>query len=265
MTRINTFSLEAMQALKKDHDRLAREVSAIKQNLINNTDSGSTVNHKLSWVWIKNTTSLDLDQYDVVDLTGPVFAPNDQEGDIKFKTQKLFKIDTPQNGPAPTEPDGVSTLRKHAVTQRRIPANTYGPAAISGVTHCLVNLNEVWHRRAMVTPGLTISLQSHPSGFAEIIWIWDRESTGLYWAMVDLGPRVEMRLKATTTQCINPGAEGFVQIWDGHTITNQVVLAHLDWMHCDQRISSGKQLLIEWNDVDQEWWIPNAECEVCPD
>lgn len=54
---------------------------------------------------------------------------------------------------------------------------------------------------------------------------------------------------------------GTVSLWDASSDTTDNVTAHLDWMHGDANISSGKEVLIAWFPLEGLWRIIGAECE----
>lgn len=45
----------------------------------------------------------------------------------------------------------------------------------------------------------------------------------------------------------------------------ETVVAHLDWMHNDEDISSDTQILIAWFDDEKRWVVIGAECEIPPE
>lgn len=61
-------------------------------------------------------------------------------------------------------------------------------------------------------------------------------------------------------------SSGTVSIWkrngSGTLVdTTENVTAHLDWMHGDENVSSGKEVLVAWFQDEGIWRIIGAECE----
>ena len=75
-------------------------------------------------------------------------------------------------------------------------------------------------------------------------------------------PQLKPPLKAVVGgDDIKAGESGDVAIWKRGGETERTVEAHLNWMHGDQQISAGKQVVIQWFADEAKWIILHAECE----
>ncbi len=56
---------------------------------------------------------------------------------------------------------------------------------------------------------------------------------------------------------------GTISIWNGDPLADSGdnETAHLDWMHGDEQVSAGKEVLIAWFADESKWRIIGAECE----
>ena len=67
--------------------------------------------------------------------------------------------------------------------------------------------------------------------------------------------------KAKSMVEIKPGSSGSAEIFEGGRPTGSRVDAWLNWMHNNEPISSGKEMLIKWFPDEGKWVIIGAECE----
>lgn len=67
--------------------------------------------------------------------------------------------------------------------------------------------------------------------------------------------------KGKTDETIEPDQSGVVSIFEEGGDTGDNVTAHLDWAHSDERVSTGKEVFLQfWHDEDQ-WGIIGKACE----
>ncbi len=136
-----------------------------------------------------------------------------------------------------------------------------GLVAVSGVVQAqvVVPSNGTWIEFADVTDA-AYTLTARPEGTARILW---RESgTGTKWATVLLGCSAGGReLKAVADEAIVADASGTVSIWHAGADTSFNLEAELNWMHGDEDISTGKELIIRYFADEAAWVVVHAECE----
>lgn len=121
---------------------------------------------------IQNGTGSAVSQYGILKLNGMVVTPTDNE--VGFLQKQVFDTTTP------------TADCDFCVTQRAIPAGQFGPALISGVTVCTIQVSDASHTHA-VAGTVTTKLDSATSGPAEILW--KESGTGEKKAMIRIGNR----------------------------------------------------------------------------
>jgi len=123
-------------------------------------------------VLIKNNSGYDRSQYDILGISGVVFAATDDG----FKQRIVLTGVTPATG---------SHEGKFAVLAEPINDGEIGPAILDGTTICQVNITDATHKYADIANGDAAKLVSAKSGPVQIIWI--ESGTGTKWAVVRIG------------------------------------------------------------------------------
>jgi len=78
------------------------------------------------------------------------------------------------------------------------------------------------------------------------------------WAFIDASSAPRGIMKATSNGIIDVGAGGGPATLKE---SSEVITAYLNWMHNDEAISAGKQILVQWFGEEEKWVIIGAECE----
>jgi len=125
-------------------------------------------------VLIKNNSGYDRSQYDILGISGVVFAATDDG----FKQRIVLTGVTP----AADSHEG-----KFAVLAEPIGDGDIGPAIVDGMTICQVDITDTTHEYADIADGDAAQLTSAKSGPVQILWI--ESGTGTKWAVVRIGPK----------------------------------------------------------------------------
>ena len=125
-------------------------------------------------VLIKNDSGADRSQYEILGISGVVFAATDDG----FKQRIVLTGETP----AADSHEG-----KFAVLAEPIGDGDIGPAIVDGTTICQINITDADHEYADIADGDAAKLVSAKSGPVQIIWI--ESGTGTKWAVVRIGPK----------------------------------------------------------------------------
>jgi hypothetical protein len=116
-----------------------------------------------------------------------------------------------------------------------------------------------WCMRADYEQGIH-TLSICPQGAARVLWKDEGPGDDI-WALIHLGDPEQIEYLATATSTIEAGGNGSCELrWAGAD-TGSEVQCELDWMHGDQDISDGKQIVVKWFPDDQFWRVMQAECE----
>ena len=125
-------------------------------------------------VLIKNDSGADRSQYEILGISGVVFAATDDG----FKQRIVLTGETP----AADSHEG-----KFAVLAEPIGDGDIGPAIVYGTTICQVDISDTSHEYADIADGDATKLASAKSGPVQILWI--ESGTGVKWAVVRIGPK----------------------------------------------------------------------------
>ena len=201
-----------------------------------------------------------LERREATGLVNPSITPTD--GAQSFRTRRLFAQDTPVSGAF-----GLSTQLSGV--------NAYTPIVTGGIVDCklFVPTNGDWIPWADVDPADATRLRSTPSGSAQILWK-DAGTNAVVDAIVRLGnPGYREYPAKVALGAIQPGSFGNAYFWQsvGGVMTdtqyligegqNENARVYLDWMHGDQAISDGKEVLIGYFPSEGIWRVVAAECE----
>jgi len=155
-------------------------------------------------VLIKNNSGYDRSRYDILGVSGVVFAATDDG----FKQRIVLTGVTPAAG---------SHEGKFAVLAEPIGDGDIGPAIVDGVTICQVNITDASHEYADIANGDAAKLVSAKSGPVQIIWI--ESGTGTKWAVVRIGPKLPApegfwaQLTGSSADGTNRWSYSFVEVY----------------------------------------------------
>jgi len=125
-------------------------------------------------ILIKNNSGADRSQYEVLGISGIVFAATDDG----FKQRIVLTGVTPATG---------SHEGKFAVLAEPIGDGDIGPAVVDGTTICQINITDASHEYADIADGDVAQLASAKSGPVQVLWI--ESGTGTKWAVVRIGAK----------------------------------------------------------------------------
>lgn len=130
--------------------------------------------------------------------------------------------------------------------------------AHSGIVRAAYNtgtpaVGEIWG------PKSTWTLQAAGDPALEIYGEINAADDIVYGSMTFQSPTVLGKADAAITK----DASGTVSIWAGSTLadTTENITAHLIWMHGDENISLGKEVMCQWFPQMGKWIIVGADCE----
>lgn len=142
-------------------------------------------------VLLRNDSGGDLDRFAIVTLSGVAISP--AENLNEFQAAPIFTATAPVAG-SPV-----------AVLQEPIADGKYGQAMVSGVTPCLVTVNDAGHQYCEATAGVTDALSSVALGSIRILWSDAGSGSGSgsgsgaenQWSVVALGPAAALGVDTT--------------------------------------------------------------------
>lgn len=137
-----------------------------------------------------------------------------------------------------------------------IPSGELGIAISGGIAYCQVNVTHESHSRADVVAGG--GLESGFSGSAEITH--KPSGTGTLDCVVRFHVLDQAEVKGVVDADIAVDGSGVVSVWRGSD-TGSNITAHLNWMHGNEKVSAGKQVIASWFSDEMKWIITHAECE----
>lgn len=195
-------------------------------------------------VKVKNASGADVDRFGVLEVTGVVFTPTDNEDE--FKNNFALTGGTPS-----------TNLENFVVLLEPIPDGKFGRAIISGVTPVKIDVVDADHQFARAKSASAAELESG-RGPARIIW--KESGTGSKWSLVRLGDSGTEFVLCKPQADIAAGGSGLCVVWQNATTptTETISLVH-DWMGSDTKISMGKRVIaVNFGGV----WRPlAADCE----
>ncbi len=199
-------------------------------------------------VEVKNKSGVNLVRFAPARISGVVLDPT--AGGValtQFKDGPAFEINKQTCG----EPI--------VVVQQYLKPDKYGSAVLYGVTPVTVNVIDVDHIAVAPIDDDVTKFKSAPSGVGRILAPLPT-GTGEQLLAVMMGP-VQKRFQATANEAITAGGSGKVTIYLGGSASDMDdETAYLDWMHNDEDIESGQELIVEWFDDRCELVIVDAEC-----
>lgn len=203
--------------------------------------------------WLKNETGNDIEMHQ------PVYV------DDSMVTPELARdfVDCEE---MPLSASSGSEHPNYVVALAPIPIGDVGPAAIGGNICCKIEIRAAWDwcKRVGFDPNVTTErLAVIPNGDAQLLWYDDTVLAGAALAWVRLGPPQYIQVIGKASGAINYGSSGTVRVWEGAVDrgTGADITAYLDWMHSSTNISSGKEVLCQWNPYENKWRVIGAECE----
>ena len=204
-------------------------------------------------VRIKNGTSTDIPIFSPVVLGDPITLSAPAQTDASYRECLCYEA----------EETNTST-KIMGITQQPVPYDAYGSGqngvgeiVVSGITNATINVTDADHRYARCT-STPFELEScHDRTSVEILY---SEVGTAKLCKVHLKPQVQTLAVGKTTEEINAGSNGTVEIYRDGAATGEEVTAELDWM-TSQKISNGKEVLINYFYDEFLWRIIGAECE----
>lgn len=204
-------------------------------------------------VYAQNTTSTDVPIYSPVVLGDPVALLAVAQTDAAYENCMCYEV---LETNASTKIVGIS--------QQPIEYDAHGSGTgairevvVDGITNATINVTDVNHKYAKCT-STPYELEScHERTSVEIIF---SEVGTAKLCKVHLKPQVQTLAVGKTTQQINGGGNGTVEIYRDGAATGEEVTAELDWM-TSEKISTGKEVLLNYFYDEFIWRIIGAECE----
>lgn len=200
-------------------------------------------------VMVRNDSGAAVDALSILSLGDPIVTPTDNE--TEFTTRAGFSGDTPAS----------TDFGNFCVTAESIPSGEIGLAWISGIVPVQCQFDYASFPRCDIDAGTDNKLLANFHGSAEVVWKEAGTGTSL-WAAVKLGQHANVRVSGKASGAIVYNSYGAVTVYNKGTSTGQnLETVYLDWMHGDESVSSGKEVIAEWFAFEKRWRITNAECE----
>lgn len=197
----------------------------------------------------------DTNTVDVKNLTGGALVVGNvvQLGSLLLGTNSFDGAHFWLQGNTPSAP----ATARYAIVAQPMASNAIDEAFISGCCLCKVNVGDTDHTHAYPVASATV-LTSGYWGPVEILS--PLSSTGEQLVYGRLISMTGTRLKAVADAAITYDSSGTVSVWREGSDTGENLTAHLNWMHGDENIDSGSELLIEWFADEGKWIIVGADC-----
>jgi hypothetical protein len=128
---------------------------------------------ELDTIRLRNDSGEDLDAFRVLGLDEPLFTPEDDEDDFKFRWRMKGVM-----------PERAAHYRRFAVLLEPAPEDAIVEAAVDGVVCTLLDVVDEHHTHADVVDDETL-LRTDVCGGAKILW--KEDGVGEKWALVQLG------------------------------------------------------------------------------
>lgn len=193
-------------------------------------------------VMVVNTLGSGYDAGSVIVIGQPSFAP---------------ASDAYESYVFASSPGTATDSGRWGVVPYPIPNGEMGIAISGGIAYCQVNVTHASHDRADLSSGG--GLESGFSGSAQIIY--KPGGTGLLDCVIRFHVSDQTEVKGVADANIAKDTSGTVSVWRNGADTTANITAHLNWMHSDQQVSLGKQVIARWFGDEQKWVITHAECE----
>ncbi len=161
-----------------------------------------------------------------------------------------------------TVPVTTDRGRLFGIATEETPKGFTAPFQIQGLVRVRLNVVSTSHPYADIDPMNRKRLKSGFSGSARIIW--QEPGTGEKWAIMQLGILDEHEIIAVTDQQIEPDGFGNASVWYAGNETSATEVLWLTWMHNDEAIPAGCEVLARWFVDQRKWVIVGAECKTAP-
>jgi hypothetical protein len=224
-------------------------------------------------VRISNDSGSTLNRGDILGIDGVSILPDVDEN--KFEWEPIL------SGVAPTS----THHGQFVVVTKSLRDGQIGWAQVDGLAVVrIADLSKPWQRADVDTSDAT-QLILTPNGSAQILWkAGSVEQVGNLtthsgdtivtqggdsfadhknhnWALVRLGLHRGVTCIGKADSEITIDSSGTVSLWTDAGDSGDNVTAELDWMHGDENVSSGKEVLVAWFPDESLWRIVGAECE----
>jgi hypothetical protein len=222
-------------------------------------------------VW--NNSGSDRDRGHILGIDGLMVTPDDDQN--AFRNRPILEGVTPTS----------AHHGKFVVCEEVIYSDNVGWGNLAGLAVVkLDDLSKPWKLADVDTTDPT-RLALTPNGTAQVLWSvtagnesgnltdWDgnhivtqggdnlTDSESYSWAMVRLGVPQAITYAGMADGNISVDSSGTISLYDDGSDTGENVTAYLDWMHGDEQVSSGKEVLVTWFPMESKWRITAAECE----
>jgi hypothetical protein len=200
-------------------------------------------------VLVKNNTGAELLAYEVVGITGPIISAADNE--TEFTTRSGWNVGLPAS----------SHFGKFLVTAESIPDGEMGLAFAGGVVPVKCDIDNQHMDRADVVAGNKTKLQASFHGSSQIIWKASDTGTAV-WCAVRIGTPTTASVTGKANTTFTADGVGQVEVFrQGVTTGYMLENVYLDWMHGEQQVTSGKEVIATYFPYEQRWRLTGAECE----
>ena len=198
--------------------------------------------------WIKNTSGVALEAFQVLELDVPAF-PDDAD---KYKD---FRELGSWEGKTPT----ATGLGKIGVLATDTPAGEWGRLYRGPIVPARVNISHDGLDTCDISAGAYI-LSSNLAGSARIIW--KESTTGAdVRCLVQLGQIVDRTYWGVANGDITVGTTTGVVTVNGGVWNVDITNVHLTHSHGGEDISDGRDVRITWFAFDKTWHVVGADCE----
>ena len=221
--------------------QIAREARSHETSSLDEIKQGEQSSNT---VLVNNSSGSDYAPGKIVKITGPSYATSSDS----------YQTFTFEAGNAVAADRG-----KWGVVVYGIPDGQFGIVALSGVAYVEINVVHASHDRADVVASGT--LESGFSGTAEILH--KPAGTGTLDCIVRFPTVDQAEVKGVVTESgqIDFDDSGEVTVHRNGSATTSTITAHLNWMHGDEDVSNGKEVICRWFGDELKWVIVGAECE----
>jgi hypothetical protein len=200
-------------------------------------------------VLVKNNTGSELSPLAIVAPSSPIILPSENATE--------FTVRSGWNVAAPTSSD----FGKFFILAESIPSGEVGLAWSGGIVPCKIQVDHASMPRADVDASSSLKLLANYHGSAQILWKESGTGSSL-WAVVRMGQPVNVSVAGKANADVEPDSTGAMSVWaSGSDTGHDIEGIHLDWMHGEQKISSGKEVISSYFPNENRWRFTHAECE----
>ena len=204
-------------------------------------------------IQIQNNSGVTLDKHFIAHLGAPLLATTNPDDPGRFKSLHTATALV------------AASWGRFAVAQKPLIVGAIGPAVIRGLTIVTLDRQYDWHEWADITPATPNKLTSAPHGSAEILWASGSTGSSLQ-ALVAIGPRRQVSLRAKADSTLSPDTSGLFNIWRSvappaaPTVTSYQVTAQHIWMSGTKDIDTTTAARVTFDPQELIWEVTEAEC-----